>query len=70
LFEQGAGLRSRVLTAKFLYRQNRGHAVNWFRPFSFEPQEAHGQLPQVVSVVADWQFACAPQYIGGLSSDG
>jgi hypothetical protein len=40
------------------------------QPFLFEPEQAHSQLPQIISRVTDWQLAGAPERVGGVSSKG
>jgi hypothetical protein len=38
------------------------------QPFLFEPEKAHGQLPQIISRVTGWQLAGASERVGGVSS--
>jgi hypothetical protein len=40
------------------------------QPFSFQPQKANSQLPQVVTRVANRQLAGALERVGGVSSKG
>jgi hypothetical protein len=35
----------------------------------FEPKKSDSQLPQIVSGMADRQFACPPQHVGDLPSE-
>ena len=57
------------LITPFTHCQNSGYAILQRRTeiFLFEPTQAHGQLPQVIPLVTDRQFAGSPERVGGLS---
>jgi len=56
------------LTPQIIQGQNDAIFRRRLDIFLLEPEQAHGQLPQVISFVTDWQLARLPQRVGGMFS--
>lgn len=54
------------LTPQIIQGQNDALFLRRLEIFLLEPEQAHGQLPQVISFVTDWQLAGLPQRVGGM----
>jgi hypothetical protein len=54
------------LTLQIIQGQNDALFRRRWEIFLLQPKQAHGQLPQVISFVTDWQPAGSPQRVGGM----
>lgn len=54
------------LTPQIIQGQNDALFRRRLEIFLLEPEQAHGQLPQVISFVTDWQLAGLPHRVGGM----